>query len=61
MKCTVSQVGFGWASFIIILLFILTEENSLDVISEKTNTIALYKKASNHHANLPLEMYSFTL
>ena len=20
-----------------------------------------YKKASNHHANLPLEMYSFTL
>ena len=22
---------------------------------------ALCKKASNHHANLPLEMYSFTL
>ena len=21
----------------------------------------LHKKASNHHANLPLEMYSFTL
>ena len=24
-------------------------------------TIAQHKKASNHHANLPLEMYSFTL
>ena len=23
--------------------------------------LALCKKASNHHANLPLEMYSFTL
>ena len=25
------------------------------------NMNALCKKASNHHANLPLEMYSFTL
>ena len=24
-------------------------------------TLSLCKKASNHHANLPLEMYSFTL
>ena len=23
--------------------------------------ISQHKKASNHHANLPLEMYSFTL
>ena len=26
-----------------------------------TNNIHSTKKASNHHANLPLEMYSFTL
>ena len=27
----------------------------------KYSKFALCKKASNHHANLPLEMYSFTL
>ena len=26
-----------------------------------SSNISLCKKASNHHANLPLEMYSFTL
>ena len=26
-----------------------------------SNTLTQHKKASNHHANLPLEMYSFTL
>ena len=26
-----------------------------------TKNTSLCKKASNHHANLPLEMYSFTL
>ena len=25
------------------------------------HVLSLCKKASNHHANLPLEMYSFTL
>ena len=27
----------------------------------KGKLFAQHKKASNHHANLPLEMYSFTL
>ena len=31
---------------------------SLDVLYKLFNTLC--KKASNHHANLPLEMYSFT-
>ena len=30
-------------------------------MSGSSNTFTQHKKASNHHANLPLEMYSFTL
>ena len=30
-------------------------------VFEAPFTISQHKKASNHHANLPLEMYSFTL
>ena len=29
--------------------------------TDQYNPLPLCKKASNHHANLPLEMYSFTL
>ena len=31
------------------------------MLGENSLSVALCKKASNHHANLPLEMYSFTL
>ena len=32
-----------------------------DTVSVHLLSYSLCKKASNHHANLPLEMYSFTL
>ena len=39
--------------------------SSYELISQphhqKIFDVTLCKKASNHHANLPLEMYSFTL
>ena len=31
------------------------------IIIESSYRVSQHKKASNHHANLPLEMYSFTL
>ena len=43
---------------------LVVEENMESLISDAllyTVHHAQHKKASNHHANLPLEMYSFTL
>ena len=33
----------------------------MQLCSFEKGGLSLYKKASNHHANLPPEMYSFTL
>ena len=33
----------------------------MDIYFVMLCVLAQHKKASNHHANLPLEMYSFTL
>ena len=47
-KVTVGSVSMSWD-----MLFVDTES------VKQGHTLC--KKASNHHANLPLEMYSFTL
>ena len=40
--------------------FIFCKQDSMQ-LSTRAYVKPLCKKASNHHANLPLEMYSFTL
>ena len=42
--------------------FIKAMQKSADTRKEESHVImSQHRKASNHHANLPLEMYSFTL
>ena len=40
-----------------ILAYIEPLPYNMNILGDQTQ----HKKASNHHANLPLEMYSFTL
>ena len=55
------------AKLVLLSLFLLchfmneTKKNKTEKGAGRPDQPTLYKRASNHHANLPLEMYSFTL